>query len=492
MGLLLLGRTAILGLVPGTERTNGRAQERPAEGDNETMTGRFGDGGDGLLPAAAQPVRRVIVVGAGMAGLGAANALASAGVDVVVLEARDRIGGRLRTFDLGGSPVDLGGSWIHTPIGNPMSAWADQVGVERRPAHLFDEAIPWDARSGAVDASEHDWLLSEAREGFPDALDELRARLGPDATLLDAIDVYLAGRDLPGDRQRHLGWALRRFAEGDSSGRAEELSLEWYDRYGVTYEGDVFGDMPIGGYRRLLEPLASIVDVRLATEVRSISIEQDGIGVTAATGQEFRGSHALVTVPLGVLKANTIAFDPPLPAERAAAIARLGFGRFEKVAVRYEHSPAASRAPNAFVVSDLDQPELPVVMNLEPFVGEPVVLGYAFGTTVGLVADGQVDTAVERLLGLVERISGDRLTPTAVVRTSWSADPFTRGAYSFVPIGAAPSDFDLLGEPIEGRLLFAGEATSQRRVGYADGALSSGIREASRLLGSADVVLGAA
>ena len=247
--------------------------------------------------------------------------------------------------------------------------------------------------------------------------------------------------------------------------------------------------MPIGGYCRLLEPLASAVDVRLNSEVRSIAIDVDRVVVTTLDGQRLDGSHALVTVPLGVLKARSITFEPTLAPERSAAIERLGFGRFEKVAVRYERPRGAAPLPSAIVVSDLGMPELPVVINLEPFVGEPVILGYAFGTTVGLVSDGDAATAVERLLGVVERIAGQRPTPVAIIRTGWAADPFTRGAYSYVPVGASPADFDLLGEPVEGRILFAGEATSQRRVGYADGAMTSGIREAKRLLQTPDVEL---
>ena len=95
----------------------------------------FGDGRTDVPGGVAGLVERVVVVGAGIAGLTVANALTHAGVECVVLEARDRIGGRLHTVDLAGSPVDLGGSWIHTPAGNPMSAFAQQVGVSCRSAN---------------------------------------------------------------------------------------------------------------------------------------------------------------------------------------------------------------------------------------------------------------------------------------------------------------------------------------------------------------------
>ena len=89
----------------------------------------FDDGRTDVPGGVAGPVERVLVVGAGIAGLTVANALTQAGVECVVLEARDRIGGRLHTVDVGGYPVELGGSWIHTPDGYPMSAFARLAGV---------------------------------------------------------------------------------------------------------------------------------------------------------------------------------------------------------------------------------------------------------------------------------------------------------------------------------------------------------------------------
>ena len=93
------------------------------------MSASYNAGGNDIPGDIVEPVEHVIIVGAGIAGLTAANALTHAGVSCVVVEARDRIGGRLHTVDLGGSPGDLGGSWIHHPIGNPVRNFANQMGI---------------------------------------------------------------------------------------------------------------------------------------------------------------------------------------------------------------------------------------------------------------------------------------------------------------------------------------------------------------------------
>src|SRR5437763_6179427 len=109
------------------------------------LTGESFDDGQADIPAGvAGPVERVVVIGAGIAGLTVANALTHGGIECVVVEARNRIGGRLHTVSLAGSPVDLGGSWIHTPIGNPMRAFADQAGVRCRSAFPLPELAGFD------------------------------------------------------------------------------------------------------------------------------------------------------------------------------------------------------------------------------------------------------------------------------------------------------------------------------------------------------------
>ena len=139
----------------------------------------FTDGRAHVPGGVAGPVGRVVVVGAGIAGLTVASALTQAGVECVTLEARDRIGGRLHTVDLAGSPVDLGGSWIHMPIGNPMSTFARQIGVSCRPANPVPELAGFDCAEGRrLSAAEVAASLSVQYEAFPDAVGSLRAELG--------------------------------------------------------------------------------------------------------------------------------------------------------------------------------------------------------------------------------------------------------------------------------------------------------------------------
>jgi monoamine oxidase len=214
--------------------------------------------------------------------------------------------------------------------------------------------------------------------------------------------------------------------------------------------------------------------------------------VTTADGEPHRGSHVLVTVPLGVLKAGTIRFDPPLSAARCAVIERLGFGQFEKDALRFER-PFWTDAgfPHLLPLPHDGHPSIPVLIGLDRFLGDPVIVAFAFGSRVGLLADGSAAEATLRVLDVLRRaIGGPVPEPIAAIRTSWGADPFSRGAYGFIGRGSQPSDLDELGRPVGGRLLFAGEATGHARVGFADGGLTTGIREAKRLLDASAVELG--
>jgi monoamine oxidase len=436
----------------------------------------------------------VVVVGAGIAGLTVANALTHAGVECVVLEARERIGGRLHTVDLAGSPVDLGASWIHMPAGNPMSAFAQQAGVSRRSANPVAGLAGFDRAEGRrLSAAEVAASLGLQDEAFPGAAGSLLGELGPGASAAEGIEAFVAGAGLALAEARRARQALHAIIEAESAGLAASQSLRWMWNE-TEYDGDYFGDVPDGGYRQLAEAMAAGVDVRLGVEVTEVARSARGAGVRSADGASEAGSHVVVTVPLGVLKRGAPRFSPVLPPDRLDAIRRLGFGRYEKVALRFgEPFWRAAGFPHVLIFPRAAGDPAIWVLGLDAFGAGPVLVFQVFHSltrqVLGVTAADAAQWALEML---AEVIGGPCPAPTAIAVTSWADDPCSGGAYTHIPPGAAPADADLLGEPVGGRLLFAGEHTQSARMAYADGAMTSGIREAKRLLGQPDVRLGPA
>jgi polyamine oxidase len=456
------------------------------------MAGSFSDGRADVPGGVAGSVERVVVVGAGIAGLTVANALTHAGVKCVVLEARGRIGGRLHTVDLAGSPVDLGASWIHMPVGNPMSAFAQQAGVSRRSANPLSELAGFDRGEGRrLSAAEVTASLGLQYEAFPGAVGSLLDGLGPGASAADGIEAFVAGAGLAPGEARRARQALHAIIEAESADLAASQSLRWMWSE-IEYDGDYFGDVPDGGYRRLAAAMAAGVDLRLDVDVTEVAHSASGVRVRSADGTSEAGSHVVVTVPLGVLKRGAPRFSPALPPDRLEAIGRLGFGRYEKVALRFDEPFwRAAGVPHVLVFPRAAEAPATWVLGLDAFGAGPVLVFQVFHSLTGQVLGATPgDAARWALEMLAEVIGGPCPAPTAIAVTSWATDPYSGGAYAHIPPGAGPADADLLGEPVGGRLLFAGEHTQSARMAYADGAMTSGIREAKRLLGQPDVRLG--
>mgnify|MGYP001589977595 CR=1 FL=1 len=407
-----------------------------------------------------------LVVGAGMAGIAAARDLRSRGWTVTVLEARDRIGGRIWTDGSLGFPVDLGASWIHGREGNPMTELGRELGARMVPTD--DDAYTAYGPDGReVDEDAIDTLEGDLDEAVDEASD-------PDASMAGMFEELLE-EDLEPAEARILRW-LAAGLEVETGAELSRLSAVHHDPGPGFDGGDVF---LADGYGPIMTHLARGLDVRLGHRVTRI-VHRDSVEVATDRGT-FSADVAVVTLPLGVLQSGSVAFDPDLSDRKARAIRTLGMGVLDKVALVF---------PSAFWPDDVDalghvseEPgEFPEFVNLQKIAGRPALVALTGGEFARRV-EGRTDGAIRRrLMEILRTIFGPSIPdPTGTLVTRWAADPFAAGSYSFVPAGVTPDAYDVLAEPEGDRLYFAGEATSSDHPATVHGAFLSGLASAARI-----------
>lgn len=427
-------------------------------------------------PSTPQDNDRVIVVGAGVAGLTTARLLADAGRDVIVLEARDRIGGRTWTADVGGAKVDLGAAWAHGVQRNPV--------VDFGRAHdlrvIADEGawpILYDQATGR--RSDRAWrLMEESERGFLRARASLRNELGPSATAEQARDAWLARQDLPPNDARLAAHAIDQWiVELTYGSPIDRTALAWIWEEGGLEGGDHF---PVGGYGGWVQALAAGLDIRLSHPVTQITSRDDGVTVRGGAS-EFTGAQVVVTVPLGVLKSGMITFNPPLSTERQAAIDRVDMANLEKVAFTWDD--VWFPRGNAEYVDAEGDGTFPEVYDLTDLAGRPSLVVLYGGRFARQIQGSWDDTRIAaEALKVLERVYERPVPAPAATRvTRWTVDPYAGGSYSFLPVGATPADLDTLATPHGARVHFAGEATYFQHYGTVHGAMLSGIRAAHAL-----------
>lgn len=418
----------------------------------------------------------VLVLGAGIAGLAAARALTEQGRSVIILEARNRVGGRMWTDSSLGVPLDLGASWIHGVNGNPITKLAKQFGVKTVPTD-DENSIMFNA-----DGSEHSDVEWEETESlFEEIYEEvalMQEETESDTSLQDAFDAVLSEYDLSDEQMRRLNYYAYLGTSLEYGADMNDLSLWEWD------QDEEFGGEEVifpGGYNQITNGLAKGLDIRLETVVKTIRYGDDGVVVETTAG-DFVADQAVVTFPLGVLKQASVKFEPPLPESKQLAIQKLAMGVLNKVYLRF---PEVFWDENVETISYLGDVlgEWSDWLSFVPFTGEPVLMAFHGGDKGFALENLSDDVIVAGAMKTLQVMFGESVPePIGILITRWGKDPFALGAYSHIPPFASGEDYDALFEPVDDKLYFAGEATSREYPSTVHGAYLSGLAAAREML----------
>jgi len=427
----------------------------------------------------------IVVVGAGFAGISCARALSERGYKVTVLEAQKQIGGRVKTMEEWGTPIDLGASWLHGGPQNPLKSVAAQAGIPTFETNYMNAiAYGEDWQIDFASGFDRGHVTKSLSSGTMWAYAELMIRRafgweGPDLSVAELLNRA----EQKGGLDPKIVCLTRRGLESLYASPLEELGFAALiaasetDPQGTDF--DAKGEQFVtGGMIEILKFIQGTLPV--LTEQKVSTIQTDGAGVTVVSGgEEFQADAAVVTVSVGALASGAIRFDPVLPMAKRKALKTLDMGTMNKIAMRF---------PSVFWPEDRDFLTLcdgicSTLWNLHHYAGEPILVGLMGGPRA-IESESMSDRALlKRTLSDLNQALGVRVPePEAFVRTRWLEDPFSRGAYSRLRLGATGLEHQAIAHPVDGRLFFAGEATHSADPSTVHGAFWSGLRAADEIV----------
>jgi monoamine oxidase len=421
----------------------------------------------------------VLVIGAGLAGLAAAERLVEAGLTVTLLEARDRVGGRAWTErDQDGAAYELGAEWV----GKNGAVYELLAG---KGARLVE------AHGRQVRRVEGGWQDLSTLPNRNHELVERASRFSePDRSVLTALDECCAE---PGAAESRAH--LLRYVEGFHAADPARLSTRWLAEVETTQPAEASDFRSRDGVdlavESLVGQLAGRCDLRLGTVVRAVRWRPGSVEVQTESGTSFRSVSAVVAIPLPLFdppfdEPAAVRFSPRLD-EKVAAARLLQMGQVVKLVLAFREPFWRDSLPRDDVLFLHAYDQLVPSWWTPVDISLPMLTGWAGGLyatrLAGIAEPELLDLAIGSLahaLGMAPREIGARLESRHF--HDWTRDPFSRGAYTYVAVGGVDA-YRALAEPVAGTLFFAGEATCGKGLNATlEGAVLSGRRAAAELI----------
>lgn len=423
----------------------------------------------------------IYIIGAGIAGISCAQQLQQAGHLVKVIEARDRIGGRIFSSPFNTHTFDLGASWIHGIVDNPIYEICKQFNIHTEVLN-YDQSQYFHPNGQKFSTEEtlefERYYLTVAELLTKDKNRSAFVSLQQIIHIIDYTDTLLNKDQL---KQLLLSF-FERVANDPFATDLDHLISNYHD-----YEGYYAGSEVVfpNGYGQVVNQLGKDLDIQYQTAIQTIRYTSDGVELIDQHGQVYLGSHAIVAVPLGVLKQKQIHFQPSLASDYLEAIEQMGFGSFNKVFFELEQPLACfENKSKDLIISSYYWVDDQVfnVLNLSKIYQQPTYL-MLFGGSMSAWIDHASDHDVWQMItNSVKHLHTLPIQPKQLIITRWGSDPWSHGSFSFPSLQYSHALHDVFKRPIENRLFFAGEHCHPQYAGTVHGAYLSGRHTAEALM----------
>ncbi|XP_029446598.1 lysine-specific histone demethylase 1B [Rhinatrema bivittatum] len=440
--------------------------------------------------------KSVIVIGAGPAGLAAAKQLQNFGIKVMMLEAKDRIGGRVwDDKSLKGVTVGRGAHIVNGCINNPIALMCEQLGIKMRKLRERCDLIQEGGRitDPTIDKRmdfHFNAILDVVAEWRKDKTQHQDVPLGEKIQEIYKAFVKESGIQFTELEEQVLQFHLSNLEYACGSSLYQVSARSWdHNEFFAQFAGD--HTLLTAGYSTITDKLAEGLDIRMKSPVQNIDYAGEVVRVTTADGTVWTARKVLVTVPLALLQKSIIQFNPPLPERKVKAINSLGAGVIEKVVLQFPYRFWDSKIQGADFFGHI--PPSPnkrglfgMFYDMDPQFKQAVLMSVVTGDAVTVIKDLNDKQVINQCMTVLRELFKEQEVPDPVKYfvTQWSKDPWIQMAYSFVKTGGSGEAYDIIAEDVQGKIFFAGEATNRHFPQTVTGAYLSGVREASKIAAS--------